>query len=151
MNNPEIQVLHAIDAIEFAGQIEVEVRSSLYVSAPVGGIEQPDYVNAVCKIKTTLAPLQILHVLMNIEADMGRIRNKPRNYPREIDLDLLMYDKVEMSEPDLELPHPRMHERRFVLEPLVEIDRSLQVPGHGCVTQLLSRCLDQKVIKIRKG
>ena len=131
------------------GHFLVEATSSFYVTAPVGEVEQPDYVNVVCRVSTVLTPLQALHALLDAERELGRVRSgKLRNQPRVIDIDLLLYGDVQISDPELQLPHPRMHERRFVLEPMAEIDRNLEIPGHGIVSRLLAECQNQRVTRL---
>lgn len=149
MNEPESQVARAIDYLGMTGQFVVEATSSFYATAPVGDVEQPDYVNAVCRVSTALTPFQALHALLDAERELGRVRSgKLRNQPRVIDFDLLLYGDVQMSVPELQLPHPRMHERRFVLEPMAEIDQNLEIPGHGIVSRLLAECQNQQVTRI---
>jgi 2-amino-4-hydroxy-6-hydroxymethyldihydropteridine diphosphokinase len=116
--------------------------SSLYRSAPVeaGG---PDFINAVAAIDTALSPAALLAVLQAIELDHGRQRPY-RNAPRTLDLDLLWYDGIKITTPRLILPHPRMHQRAFVLEPLMELTPTLQLP-QGSVETLLNACSDQKI------
>jgi len=111
-------------------------RSSLYSTKPVGGPPQPDYVNAVCIVDSELPPHELLDLLHGIEKSMGRVRNE-RWGPRVIDLDLITYDDVLSEEEDLILPHPRAHERRFVLEPWLEIDPDAELPLHGRVADIL--------------
>lgn len=119
-------------------------RSSLYRSAPVGWLEQPDFINAVAEIETALAPRDLLAALLEIERSHGRIREYV-NSPRTLDLDVLMYDDVKCDEPDLVLPHPRMHQRAFVLQPLLEIAPDCHIDGHGSVAQLLALCRKQQI------
>ena len=108
----------------------VVARSSLYRSAPVGLVDQPDFINAVVSVDTTLEPLDLLRALLAIEARHGRVRSVP-NAPRTLDLDLLLHGNAVMASPELTLPHPRMHERAFVLLPLVEIAPDVVLPGLG--------------------
>jgi 2-amino-4-hydroxy-6-hydroxymethyldihydropteridine diphosphokinase len=112
--------------------------SRLVETDPVGYLDQPRFVNAVALVGTDLAPRALLDRLLGIECDLGRTRDGPRFGPRTIDLDLLLYDDLVLDEPGLTIPHPRMHERRFVLEPLAEIAPGLVVPGHGPIGQLLA-------------
>lgn len=122
-------------------------RSALYRSAPVGTLEpQPDYLNAVIEIETTLAPGQLLTHLLNIEHCNGRTREAHRA-PRTLDLDLLLYDDVVIHSPQLDVPHPRMHERAFVLLPLMEIAPDAVIPGRGRVADLLPAVADQEIIR----
>lgn len=101
-------------------ELTVDVCSSVYETAPVGLTEQPHFLNMVIEVRTTLPPEQLLHVMLETERSLGRVRDV-RWGPRTIDLDLLLYDQVTMRNELLELPHPRIRERAFVLIPLVEI------------------------------
>ena len=114
------------------------IVSSYYVTAPVGGPEQPDYVNAVCIIESDLHALDLLSLLQGIEKSLGRVRNERRG-PRSIDLDLIQYGGILSNSPALELPHPRAHERRFVLEPWFEIDANAILLNSGRVCELLEQ------------
>lgn len=116
--------------------IDVTHRSHLYRTAPVGGPEQPDYVNAVMVVETTRTPRELLGDLQAIEADHGRVRDV-RWGPRTLDLDLIAYDAMTLDDPDLEIPHPRAHERAFVLVPWHDADADASLPGHGPVVDLL--------------
>jgi len=110
--------------------------SSLYRSAPFGGIEQPDFVNAVAAVLTQLAPVELLHQLQDLENRQGRERDETRWGPRVLDLDLLVYAGQTISEPGLFVPHPGIGERNFVLLPLEEIAPDLEVPGLGRVARI---------------
>ena len=117
---------------------DVITVSSYYITAPVGGPEQPDYVNAVCIIESELPAMDLLSLLQGIEKSLGRVRNE-RWGPRSIDLDLIQYDGILSNSPELELPHPRAHERRFVLEPWFEIDANAILLNSGRVSELLEQ------------
>lgn len=119
-------------------------RSSLYRTAPVGYDNQPDFINAVAEVETSLSPLELLRAILQLENQHGRERPFP-NAPRVLDLDLLLYDDVAMRTTELTLPHPRMHERGFVLLPLAEIAPDLEIPGHDRVASLALHCADQGV------
>ena len=112
--------------------------SSYYVTSPVGGPDQPDYVNAVCIIESELPAMDLLSLLQGIEKCLGRVRNE-RWGPRSIDLDLIQYSGILSNSPELELPHPRAHERRFVLEPWFEIDANAILLNSGRVSELLEQ------------
>jgi 2-amino-4-hydroxy-6-hydroxymethyldihydropteridine diphosphokinase len=114
--------------------------SSLRETEPWGPVPQPLYLNGVLMVATQLSPRHLLDALLDIERQLGRSRfeTEERYGPRAIDLDLLLFDGLELAEPGLELPHPRMHERAFVLEPLVELAPGLTVPGRGTVEELLA-------------
>jgi 2-amino-4-hydroxy-6-hydroxymethyldihydropteridine diphosphokinase len=113
-------------------------RSSLYRSAPVGYADQPDFINAVAIIETSLAPHVLLDALLNIERVNGRVREFP-NAPRTLDLDIVLYGDSVVHDPGLTIPHARMLERAFVMVPLAEIGPDMQVPGHGTARALLAR------------
>jgi len=112
--------------------------SSYYSTAPFGGPEQPDYLNAVCIIESNLPATDLLSLLHGIEKSMGRERNE-RWGPRTIDLDLIQYGSLLSKSEELELPHPRAHERRFVLEPWCEIEPDAILLTHGKISQLLEQ------------
>jgi 2-amino-4-hydroxy-6-hydroxymethyldihydropteridine diphosphokinase len=106
---------------------------------PVGYEDQPRFLNAAAKLATTRSPRELLELLLSIERALGRVRGEgPRDGPRTIDLDLLVYGNETIDEPALVVPHPRLHERRFALEPLAELDPELVVPGRGSVSALLA-------------
>ncbi len=116
---------------------EVISVSSFYKTAPVGGPAQPDYLNAVCIIESELPALDLLSLLQGIEKSLGRERSEHWG-PRTIDLDLIQFGGLLSKSTELELPHPRAHERRFVLEPWLEIDADAVLLSHGRVDQLLA-------------
>lgn len=118
-------------------------RSSIYRSAPIDS-SGPDYLNAVAELQTTLDAPELLAQLQAIEAGHGRERPY-RNAPRTLDLDLLLHDERVLDTSALVLPHPRLHERAFVLRPLAELAPDLQVPGRGCVSELLRTVADQRI------
>ena len=115
-------------------------KSSLYRSAPVGYADQPDFINAVAALETALAPRTLLDALLALERGQGRVRDFP-NAPRTLDLDVLLYGELQWHEHGLTIPHPRMHERAFVLLPLTEIAPQCVIPGRGKAADLL-RALD---------
>jgi 2-amino-4-hydroxy-6-hydroxymethyldihydropteridine diphosphokinase len=119
-------------------QIEVERVSSLRETDPVGYEEQPPFLNGVARLRTDLEPRELLTLLLDLERDLGRTRHGPRFGPRTIDLDILLYGDRIIDEPGLRVPHPRMGERAFVLEPLAELDPDLEVPGRGRLRSLLA-------------
>lgn len=125
--------------------VQVLAVSSRHVSAPVDA-SGPDYLNAVAAIATELTPLALLACLQTLEARAGRARSY-RNAPRTLDLDLLMFGDVQMQTTELTLPHPRMHERAFVLLPLAELAPALHVPGHGALQALLPAVADQRLAR----
>jgi 2-amino-4-hydroxy-6-hydroxymethyldihydropteridine diphosphokinase len=132
-------------AFEDLGRIPdttVVKRSFLYRSAPVGFADQPDFVNAVAEIQTSLPASRLLAELKTIEARHGRQRSF-RNAPRPLDLDILLYGELTMNLAHLTLPHPRMHERAFVLKPLYDVAPHASIPGVGTVKECLARTADQ--------
>lgn len=127
----------AIELLTEHPEIELVGVSSFRETDPVGYLDQPRFLNAAVAVDTTLAPQELLTALLAIERELGRVREGPRYGPRTVDLDLLLLGDVVLDEPGLELPHPRLHERAFALEPLAELDPELVVPGRGPVRQLL--------------
>ena len=129
------------DAIQMAIALlkestDVKIISSLYETEPVGGPEQPNYINAVCILESDLPALDLLALLHGIEKSMGRIRIEKWG-PRVIDLDLIQYGNILSSSDELEIPHPRAFERKFVLEPWYEIEPDAVLLTHGPISQLL--------------
>jgi len=143
LGRPEGQIRGAFTALETIPETRLLAASSLYRSAPVGVGEQPDFINAVAAIDTRLSARALLDELLGIEARFGRRRESP-GAPRTLDLDLLLSCDQVINEPGLVVPHPRMHERAFVLAPLAEIASDTVVPGKGPVAMLLAACKDQK-------
>ncbi|WP_148717309.1 2-amino-4-hydroxy-6-hydroxymethyldihydropteridine diphosphokinase [Chitinolyticbacter meiyuanensis] len=142
LGRPVVQLERALELIALLPQSWLVKHSRLYSSAPVGFAEQPDFVNAVAELETQLTPDALMESLFAIEALLGRMRTF-KNAPRTLDLDLLLYDDLMVKTTDLTLPHPRMHERAFVLVPLAEIAPDLAIPGHGMVARLLPKVADQ--------
>ena len=140
-------VLAACDELAHLPDSHLAARSSLYRSAPVDAPRQPDYVNAVAALDTELSPAQLLDALQDLERRHGRERPYP-NAPRTLDLDLLIYGDTVLASPMLTLPHPRMHQRAFVLQPLLELDPRAEVPGRGRAADLLAACADQRVERL---
>lgn len=129
LNAPQKQIESAILAIGKILHTGIEEVSSFYCTKPMGYCHQPDFINAVLRIKTALSPWCLLDELQKIEHAQGRVRGEEKNGPRTIDLDILLYDQVVMEEADLTLPHPRLLERAFVLVPLNELAPQLGLPG----------------------
>jgi len=141
LGGPREQVLAALRELGALPGCTLVARSSLYATTPVGPIEQPDYVNAVAALTTQLPPLDLLSALQGVEGAHGRRREGSRWGPRTLDLDLLVYGHRRLREPGLELPHPEMHRRAFVLVPLAEIAPEwLEIPGRGRLADLLAAC-----------
>jgi 2-amino-4-hydroxy-6-hydroxymethyldihydropteridine diphosphokinase len=148
LGEPDIQVRRALSALAAIPKTRLLAASSLYRSPPLGYAAQPDFVNAVAGIETELSATALLEALLAIETRAGRTRDFP-NAPRTLDLDLLLYAERVIAEPGLLVPHPRMHQRAFVLAPLAEIAPDAIVPGKGPVRALLAACRNQKVEKLR--
>jgi 2-amino-4-hydroxy-6-hydroxymethyldihydropteridine diphosphokinase len=127
-----IELLSAEDAIEVSGVSEIRETE------PVGPVEQGPFLNAAVQVETELAPRELLNRLLDIERRMGRVRRE-RFGPRTIDLDLLLYGEEFVDEPGLTVPHPRLKERRFALEPLSDLDPGLTIPGSGPISALLAK------------
>jgi 2-amino-4-hydroxy-6-hydroxymethyldihydropteridine diphosphokinase len=144
LDHPRQQVQRAMDELDAVPQSRLGKRSSLYVSPPMGPQDQPDYVNAVAQLHTGLSPLDLLDALQSIERAHHRVRGE-RWGARTLDLDLLLYGDEILDSERLTIPHPGMAQRRFVLQPLAEIDAGLQVPGLGTVQALLETCPQQTV------
>jgi len=136
LQGPAGQIESALDELREIPETRVISRSSLYRSSPLGGIEQPDFVNAVAAVLTTLGPRDLLRNLKAIERRRGRDRNGQRWGPRVIDLDLLVFSRAVLSEAGLSIPHPGIAERNFVLLPLREIAPDLVIPGLGRVASI---------------
>lgn len=142
LRDPESQIRTAFAALRKLAPQQSFKRSSIYTSAPISTIPQPDYLNAVAAFDTGLDPAALLDALRSIETAQGRERIE-RNAARTLDLDVLLYDDLEYHSADLTLPHPRMAERRFVLVPLEEIAPELHIPGLGPLSEVLARCPPQ--------
>jgi 2-amino-4-hydroxy-6-hydroxymethyldihydropteridine diphosphokinase len=147
LGEPRTQLLAAFEALGRVAETRVTAKSSLYRSAPVGHADQPSYLNAVAWIETNLAPQALLARLQEIERGLGRERSF-RNAPRTLDLDLLLYGAEQIDTTALRVPHPRMHERAFVLLPLLELDPGAVIPGRGSAAALLRACATQAVERI---
>ena len=138
LENQRSQLLRAFAELGELLDTCLIARSSLYRSSPVGYLDQPELVNAVAKIRTSLTPHSLLQSLLHIEHLHGRVRTF-RNAPRILDLDVLLYDDMQLHEHGLTIPHPQMHLRVFVLQPLLEIEPDCNIPGIG-VAQVLQGC-----------
>lgn len=128
----------AVHMLAFNPEVDVVAVSSIRETDPVGFADQPRFLNAAAAVDTELDPRALLDLLLSVERELGRMREGSRFGPRTIDLDLLLYGDEVVDEPGLTVPHPRLHERRFVLEPLAELDPDLTVPEKGSVQALLA-------------
>jgi 2-amino-4-hydroxy-6-hydroxymethyldihydropteridine diphosphokinase len=150
LEDPVVQVRAGLVALATLPHTQLLVQSSLYRTAPVGYADQPDFINAVAAVDTALSPRELLDALLAIELNHGRVRQFA-NAPRTLDLDVLLYDDVAVNETGLTIPHPRMHERAFVLAPLAEIAPLCEIPGHGLVKDLLRGLDTQGVTRLAAG
>jgi 2-amino-4-hydroxy-6-hydroxymethyldihydropteridine diphosphokinase len=137
LGDRERTLREAVAALGAEEGIEVLAVSTLRETEPVGVGEQPLYLNGAAALDTTLEAPELLERLLAVEQRFGRVRVPGEHGPRTLDLDLLLYGDEQIDEPGLAVPHRRLHERRFVLEPLVELDPGLVVPGRGTVESLL--------------
>jgi 2-amino-4-hydroxy-6-hydroxymethyldihydropteridine diphosphokinase len=137
LDDPAGKVEQALAALDRLPRTRLLSRSSLYRTAPLGLAEQPDFVNAVAMVETALGPGELLAELLELERRHGRIRTVA-NGPRTLDLDLLYHGDARLDEPGLRLPHPRLHERAFVVVPLAEIAPEQPIPGHGTARERAS-------------
>ncbi|MEX2241381.1 MAG: 2-amino-4-hydroxy-6-hydroxymethyldihydropteridine diphosphokinase [Burkholderiales bacterium] len=144
---PRAQVDQAFAELAGLPATQLAARSPLYRSAPLDAPGQPDFVNAVAAVDTELSAAQLLEALQAIESRHGRERAH-RNAPRTLDLDLLLFGDTAFASPTLTLPHPRMHERAFVLLPLLDLDPRAEVPGRGSARALLRACTAQRIERI---
>jgi 2-amino-4-hydroxy-6-hydroxymethyldihydropteridine diphosphokinase len=136
MDGPEAHVTRGFDDIAALPQTRLMARSPLYHTAPVGYADQPDFVNACALVETALAPRALLDGLLAIEQRHGRVRGIP-NGPRTLDLDIVLYGDRAIDEPGLKVPHPRAHERAFVLKPLLDVWPDAVIPGKGRAAELV--------------
>jgi 2-amino-4-hydroxy-6-hydroxymethyldihydropteridine diphosphokinase len=138
LGDREQSLRRALELVAAEPGVELRVVSTFRETDPVGFVDQPRFLNAAAAVETELAPRELLDRLLAVERRLGRTRSGPRYGPRTIDLDLLLYGAETVDEPGLRVPHPRLHERRFALEPLAELAPELVLPGHGPIKALLS-------------
>ena len=142
----------AISMILSQKNVFFKAISSIYITKPIGYINQPDFFNVVLCIKNSVLPVNLLKNLLEIEKKFGRKRSF-KNAPRTLDLDILDYQKIEKkinSPVQLTLPHPRLHLRAFVLKPLIEIEKEFKIPGLGNASNYLENCHEQKIVCVNK-
>jgi 2-amino-4-hydroxy-6-hydroxymethyldihydropteridine diphosphokinase len=138
---------HALEELAATPGITLEARSRFYRTGPVGYLDQPDFINAVARLETELPAPALLDVLQHLETRHGRQRTFA-NAPRTLDLDLLLYGNQHITTPRLEVPHLRMHERAFVLIPLLELEPRLTIPGRGPVATLAQALGHQSIAPV---
>lgn len=148
MEQPVTQLRRALRRLASVEGIEILKTSGLYRTPPWGEQLQDDFINAVVQIETSLEPIPLLRVLQSIENVMGRKRGGLRWGPRLIDIDLLLFDDRQCQSAQLELPHPRMHERAFVLVPLCEIDPTVNIPDRGVASELLQQLEHSDIFRV---
>ena len=147
LDDPVGQLRAALDSLAALPDSRLVCSSSFYRTAPIGAPGQPDYINAVAALQTTLAPATLLAELLDIEQHFGRQREFP-NAPRTLDLDLLLYDQLSIDQPGLQVPHPRLHLRAFVVVPLAEIAPDITLPGRGTLAAWLPATAMQRISKL---
>jgi len=147
LQDPRRQIQSALAELDGMPHTRVVRQSSLYRTAPIGHAGQPDFVNAVAQLETGLPAERLLAELQDIEMRHGRERSFA-NAPRTLDLDILLFGDLVLKSPTLTLPHPRMHERAFVLKPLYEVAPHASIPGIGAVKACLEKTAEQKTEKI---
>ena len=139
LGDREKTIRTALAELDAAPGVRVAAVSSLRETEPVGYLDQPRFLNGAAAVETSLPARGLLDLLLAVERRFGRAREGvPPQGPRTLDLDLLLYGAARIEQPGLRIPHPRLHERRFVLEPLAELDPSLEVPGKGKIQTLLA-------------
>ena len=147
LDGPEARVRQGFAQLAALPETWVLARSALYRTAPVGYADQPPFINACALVDTRLAPRELLDGLLEIERKAGRVRDIP-NGPRTLDLDIILYGGAVIDEPGLTVPHPRAHERAFVLAPLLDVWPDATIPGHGSARECLARVKDQAIERI---
>ena len=147
IDDPQQKIKDAINLIEEINDINIIATSSLYETSPVGFLDQPNFINAVVQISSTINYNDLLIKLLDIELKFGRIR-KEKNGPRTLDLDILLFDDLILISESLIIPHPRMHERLFVLMPLNDIDENIVIPNHGLIKHIIKKLAPEKINRI---
>ncbi|MCY3803430.1 MAG: 2-amino-4-hydroxy-6-hydroxymethyldihydropteridine diphosphokinase [Gammaproteobacteria bacterium] len=148
LESPEKQLPRAMQTLQQLPDIQLLRSSSLYRSQPMGMAGQPDFVNAVAKISTDLYPMELLAILQEIEQQHQRVRTEERWGPRTLDLDILLYGDLQMHTKELQIPHPGISDREFVLIPLQEIEGDLVIPGKGSLRELIDKLPAYQLTKI---
>ena len=136
LGDREATMRAALAALDAVSGVRVVAVSTFRETDPVGYLDQPRFLNAAAAVETDLDPRGVLDALLEVERELGRTREGPRHGPRTIDLDLLLFGDATLDEPGLTVPHPRLQERAFVLDPLADLDPGLVVPGLGPLESL---------------
>ena len=147
LKNPQQKIKSAIQLIQEIDTVNLISQSSLYETPPIGFIDKPHFINAVIEISSPINFSYLLVNLLRVEEDFGRIRMQ-KNGPRTLDLDILLFDDLVLNSQTLTIPHPRMHERLFVLIPLLEISPLLSMPNHGSISTLIANLPTQDIKRI---
>ena len=147
LDNPKKQVEDGILFVSMIDEVTLLNKSHLYETSPVGFLDQSNFINAVIKIESDLDPHKLLYKLLNIENFAGRVRID-KNGPRTLDLDILLFDDLILNENNLIIPHPRMHERLFVLTPLNDIDSNIVLPIHGPIKHIIKILASENINRI---
>lgn len=145
LGRPQRTLEQALMALDALARTRVTAVSPAYWTEPWGVTDQPAFLNAVACLKTEQSPRELLRLMLAIESGLGRQRDGVRWGPRELDLDLLLFDLQVLDTPDLTLPHPRLHQRAFVLVPLADLAPDLPVPGRGRVSELLEALPEEEL------
>ena len=138
LGDREATLRRAVELLGADPELDVVALSTLRETDPVGYLDQPRFLNGAVELETALGARDLLDRLLGVERALGRERTGPRFGPRTVDLDLLLFGGEQIAEPGLRVPHPRLHERRFALEPLAELDPTLEIPRRGPVQTLLA-------------
>jgi 2-amino-4-hydroxy-6-hydroxymethyldihydropteridine diphosphokinase len=147
LDNPQQKIKDAIHLINEIDDVNITATSSLYETPPVGFLNQPNFINAVVQISSSINCNELLLKLFDIERIFGRVRRE-KNGPRTLDLDILLFDDLVLESESLTIPHPRMHERLFVLIPLLEISPIIQIPKYGSANNLISGLNIENIKKV---
>jgi 2-amino-4-hydroxy-6-hydroxymethyldihydropteridine diphosphokinase len=150
LRDPDWQVRQGMLEIDEIPDVSLVKMSSLYLTAPVGIVEQPPFVNAVVQVETTLSPHDLLRQLTEIEQRHGRVRSE-KNGPRTLDLDILLFNEWCIADDQLVVPHPRMHERAFALVPLLEVAENVFIPDRGFAKEILASLDTGDIRKLNDG
>lgn len=148
LQGPQSQIINALNELQEMPNTCVVESSSMYKSKPMGPADQPDFVNVVAKISTSLAPEELLSALQNIEHQHQRVRSAEHWGPRTLDLDILLYGELQMNTEKLQIPHAGISEREFVLIPLQEIETDFIIPGKGALSALIEQLPPHQLTKI---
>lgn len=150
LDNPEQQVLTAINELRMTDGIDDMRVSSLYRTKPMAGMEQPDYINALVQLETSLTPEQLLDQCQSIELKHERDRSTGRWSARTLDLDIILYGQETIKTERLTIPHYGMYERNFVLIPLAELDPDLRLPDNTSIQDALTKITTEGLVKIER-